>query len=293
MLLAANSPLDHVQDHALWQVTLLGMKVTVLSSGIIAMLIVAALLIGLVVPIARRRKHVPSGASGVLELLVLFVRDMIARPALHDKAYRFLPFLLTMFFFTLGMNVLGMLPFDAILTLFNATQWVHIPRIASTPTATLTVTGGLALITMAAILVNGWRTQARLYVQHHHWNPVLAAALSPLLWVKTLSPPLPGALGVVMFLPLMLMELVGFFTKMFSLMVRLFANMVAGHVLLAVLLSFVAQAISTVHIYYIGPLSVLMSTLVSLLEVLVAVLQAYILTFLSAMFLAMYVEPAH
>jgi F-type H+-transporting ATPase subunit a len=293
MLLAEMNLIEHVSDHPIWQVQLGGMTFTVMSSGIAAMILVAVLLVVAIVPLARRVRMVPAGASGALELVVIFVRDLIARPALHDKAYNFLPFLLTMFVFVLGMNLIGLVPLEGVTQLVSLTGLLNLPKIGFTPTSILTVTAALAAISFAAIVLGGVSAQARHAHDHYHWPWVMAIAAGPLLWFKSLSPPLPGLLGKILLVPLGLLELVGVVAKSFALMIRLFANMVSGHVLLAVLLMFIVDSAATVHVWYVGPATVIFSVLISLLEVMVAFLQAYIITFLTAMFLGLYVEPAH
>ena len=119
------------------------------------------------------------------------------------------------------------------------------------------------------------------------------------MWIKSLSPEMPGAIGAILMVPMMLLELVGVVAKCFALMVRLFANMISGHTLLAMLMMFILKALAVMlrdkapHLLYVAPLCVLGSVLVSLMEMLVAGLQAYIFTFLTAMFLGIYVEPQH
>ena len=115
----------------------------------------------------------------------------------------------------------------------------------------------------------------------------------------SLSPEIPGVMGRVLAFPLAALELIGAVAKCFSLMVRLFANMLAGHALLAALMMFLLMALKSMiedgtgHLIYVGPVCVLGSVAVSLIELLVAGLQAYIFTFLTAIFLGLYVEPSH
>ena len=92
---------------------------------------------------------------------------------------------------------------------------------------------------------------------------------------------------------LLVIEVVSLFSRCGALMIRLFANMIAGHSMLAVFMMFIIMAGLTVSQWYIFPISVMASVMVSLLELLVAALQAYIFTFLTAIFLGLYMEPAH
>jgi len=290
MILAEFNLIEHVTDHP-WpgcQVRVAGMTVTWMSSGIFSMLLVAAVLVAVLMMMARRWKAKPAGAANVLDALIVFVRDVIARPALHDKAYDYLPLLLTLFVFVLGMNLIGLLP----LMPLGELAGLHI---GATPTSIPTVCGALGVLTLIAILFCGLRRTAQRYRRQTHRPMWLCGLLAPALWAKGLAPRTPGMVGVVLALPMMLLELMGVFFKCFSLMIRLMANILAGHVLLAVLMMFIVQAMQSaiVHVFYVGPFCIVGSVLVDLLELMVAVLQAYIYTFLSAVFLGLYVEAEH
>lgn len=300
--------LDHVVDTP-WPgctVEVAGMRLTWMSSGIASMLLVAVLLVGLLLWASRRYVRSLAGrpdarrclSGGALEVLVLFVRNQIASPALGEKADRFLPFLLTLFVFVLGMNLVGLTPLAAV------TGWLTHQRypVGHTPTSILTVCAALASLALAAIVGTGlWKA-----AKHSRLPLAAALPLSPVLWFARLSPPIPGAVGKVMLVPLALLELVGVVAKCFSLMVRLFANMVAGHIMLAMLMLFTLQTLIAtyhslplpsaerdIHFFYVGPICLLGSVLVDMMELLVAGLQAYIYTFLTAMFLGLYGDPSH
>jgi len=289
--------MDAISDHP-WpydwcRVELLGAKVTVMSSAIASMLLAALLLAAVIIPIARRHKYLPRGSSNVLEVLVLFVRDMIARPALHERVYDFLPFLLTLFVFILGMNLMGVIPLEAV------SHATGLPLIGHTATSIPAVCAALASLTLLSIVFTGLARQARRCRAGRGWPMWLCASISPVLWFRSLSPNIPGLVGKLLAVPLALMELVGAVGKCFSLMVRLCANMLSGHTVLAVLMVFVYQAIrawwevQATRLLYVGPLVVLGSVAIDVLELLVAGLQAYIFTFLTAMFLGLYSQMDH
>ena len=196
----------------------------------------------------------------MLEVFLLFIRDEIARPAIgkHD-ADRFVPYLWTMFLFVLGCNLMGMIP------------WV------GSPTGALAVTGVLALATFAVVVGSGmtqlgavgfWKAQ----VPHMD---------------------LPGAISPVMNVFIFGIEVFGLFVKHGVLAIRLFANMFAGHVVLAVLLGFISVSAESSTALWGGvtTASVIAASLISLLELFVAFLQAYIFTFLSALFIGAAVHP--
>ena len=292
--------MGHVADQP-WegfQTTLLGMKVTLMSSGIAAMIVVAAVLTAVIITLSHRRQAIPSGGAGALEAVVVFVRDSIARPALHDRAYAFLPFLLTLFLFVFSLNIFGMIP------LHSFTKWlgtVFPPMsgkiIGGTPTRIPTVCAGLASLTLFSIFACGlWRAAQRKRL-NSTWPAWLCVALSPVLWLSEMTPDIPGPVGAVLAVPLAALELIGVLAKCFALMIRLAGNMIAGHVLLGVLLMFAMQAAGNAirtHTLFFGVsiLCVLGSAAVTMLDLLVACLQAYIFTFLTAMFLGLYVESA-
>jgi F-type H+-transporting ATPase subunit a len=236
---------------------------------LLAALLIMLLLIPLANKIAGGR---PSRGRlwNALEAVLLFLRDEVARPAIgkHD-ADKFLPFLWTVFFFVLVCNLLGMVP------------WL------GSPTGAIGCTGTLALMTLASVIGAGskklgpvgfWMAQ----VPHMDLSPALAILLKPMIF---------------------LIEVLGLMIKHFVLAVRLLANMFAGHLVLGVLVAFVAAvafqpavasfAVPQLHPMFLGVsiASVIGATALSLLELFVAFLQAYIFTFLSALFIGMAVHP--
>jgi len=265
--MAEHSPLDHVIDHPFLELPgwgteiplpkLLGIQVT----RFMVMEVLAALLvIAVVVPLARHVKanKVTRGPlMNMFEAIVMFVRDGIARPAIGGHgADAFLPFLWTVFFFILFNNLLGMIPGGA------------------SATGNINVTAVLALLTFGAVITAGIREAGPVkywtgLVPHLDVPPVLKLFLWPLMFV---------------------IEVAGLLIKHIVLSVRLFANMLAGHIVLAVILGFIAQA-AGIFVYLVTPASVAGVVALSLLELFVAFLQAYIFTFLSALFIGSAVHP--
>ncbi len=227
-----------------------------ISKFMIIELLIGAVLVFLFSRLAAKLKRgeVPRGKSwNFLESMVVFIRDEVARPAIggHD-ADKFLPILWTMFFFILGCNLFGMLP------------WL------GAPTGSFGVTVALAGITFCTVLISG---MMKFGVVGYWFNQVPHMDL-PLL----LSP-----LKIMIFV----IEVVGTCIKNGVLAIRLLANMVAGHlVLLAVMgLAFSLEGAASSGWWLTAVISILGSTLFSLLELFVAFLQAYIFTFLSALFI--------
>ncbi len=275
---SGGSPLDHVLQHPLKEIPLdLGVLtpagVMTVMSDQITMLILAGILLVALVPRAMRRFSadegieglVPKGSTNFIESICEYLRAEVARPVLHHHTDRFIPYIWSVFFFVLTVNVLGLLPIPAISALFGA-------HIGGTATANIWATGTLAILTLIMMVTNGLRFGGRAYLAHFCPGPRL---LAPLL------------------VPL---EVIGLLAKTFALAVRLFANMIAGHIVLAVLLGFILQAGTE-----IGPGAglgiavpvVAGSVAISLLELFVAFLQAFIFTFLTALFIGMSVVLDH
>lgn len=194
-----------------------------------------------------------------IESVLLFIRDEVARPAIgkHD-ADRFLPFLWTMFFFVLACNLLGMVP------------WL------GSATGAFATTAALALCTFLVVVGTG------------------VAKMGPIGFLKAQVPhmDLPAGTSFIFIPMIFLIEIFGFLIKHFVLAVRLMANMLAGHVVLAVLVAFVSVTAHNLYIFAgVAPVSVLSAVAISLLELFVAFLQAYIFTFLSALFIGSAVHP--
>lgn len=293
--------LDHISDTP-WpggQVEVLGIRMTIMSSSIASMIVVGVLLAIFVPRLARRGGDIPHGGKNVLEILVIFVRDMIARPALHDKAYDFLPMLLTLFTFVLGMNLVGIFPTEPLTRMVgHYVPFMHGRLIGATPTSVFSVCAGLASLSFLVILFSAFKRAAEHVHHERHWPRWLCLAVSPALWVRKMAPPITGVAGIILVVPLTAMEIAGVVVKCGALLIRLLANMVAGHALLAVIMTLLLQAAAfalkeNIAALGVSAVCILASVLLDVLEVMVAGLQAYIFTYLTAIFLGLYVEPGH
>jgi F-type H+-transporting ATPase subunit a len=232
---------------------------------------IAALIVIAIVQLSLRgyREGVPSGLGAAVEALVVFVRDEIAEKNIGHDGRKFTPLLLSFFFFILVAALLGLVPFPT-----YDFETGHIGVAASTSTGNLSVTLGLAFV---SFLAQQWGGISKFGVVHHFMGLV--------------PPGLPKFL-----LPIMIpVEILSMFTKPFALMVRLFANMLAGHMVITTLLLLIPlmAAISTVFGIFMIPISLGLSLFIMFLELLVAFIQAYIFTLLSAIFIGMYAHPAH
>lgn len=261
-----HSPLDHVVDHdyleipwirestiALPKFDILGYDFQI-TRFMVMEVIAALLVIMIVIPLARHvaKNRVTRGPiMNVFESVVMFVRNGIAKPAIGGHgADDFLPFLWTIFFFVLFNNLLGMIPGGA------------------SATGNINVTAVLAILTFSAVIWAGVKQ------------------LGPVGFLKNLVPALdvPKLLKPILWPLMFVIEVAGLFIKHIVLAVRLFANMMAGHIVLAVILGFIAQA-AGIFVYLVTPASIAGVVALSLLELFVAFLQAYIFTFLSALFI--------
>lgn len=227
------------------------------------MLLLAAFLCGatlITAATAHQRHHHevgrPRGFASGIEAMVLFIRDEVILKNVGHHGQGFVPFLMTMFWFILFANVLGLIPYGA------------------TATGNISVTATLALIAFITIEIAGMRAQGMGYL-----NTIF-------YWPHDMK---FGFMKVVLFLILTPVELLGKFTKPFALAIRLFANMTAGHV---IVLAFIG-IIFTFGSWAVAPAPFAMALAIMVLEVLVAFLQAYIFTLLVSVFIGQIREAHH
>jgi F-type H+-transporting ATPase subunit a len=232
-----------------------------LTKFMVIELAVAILMVVFFVGLARALKGgaIPRGRfRNMLEAMLLYFRDSVARPCIgHHDGDKFVPFLWTLFFFILGLNLFGMIP------------WM------GSPTGNLSVTATLALITFLVVIVSGMKKMGAV----GFWK-----AQVPHMDV-------PGPLKIFLVPMIFAIEIFGLIVKHGVLAVRLLANMMGGHVVLAVILAFIAASAQSLWWWGVMPASVLGAVALSMLELFVAFLQAYIFTFLSALFIGMAVHP--
>lgn len=197
----------------------------------------------------KRKGKSPKGLQSWLEPIILFVRDDIAKPNLGHKHERFMPYLLTVFFFIWFNNMLGLVPF--------------LPGGANL-TGNIAVTMVLAVITLLITIFNG---------NKHYWQHIF--------WMPNVPVPMKIFLA-----PL---ELIGVFTKPIALMIRLFANITAGHILVLSLICLIFAFDSI----WVSAASIPFAIFIGAIELMVAFIQAFIFTILSALFIGMAVEEHH
>ena len=224
-----------------------------ITKSVVGMLVAGLLLILGFKSLANSYKKgpIPTGVGRVLEPLVIYVRDEIARPNIGDKRYKdFTGFLLTVFFYIWLLNLLGMTPLG-----FNVT-------------GNIAVTVCLALFTFFIVQFSGNKS----YWGHIFWMP---------------------GVPVIMKIILMPVEVLGLLTKPFSLLIRLFANMTAGHFVVMSLIALTITLKAQFGVVASTSMSFVLAFFISMIELLVAFLQAYIFTMLSALFIGMAVADDH
>ena len=235
-----------------------------ITKNVLAILMSSILLIIIFISVARtytrREGQAPKGMQSVMEPIIIFVRDDIAKSSIGEKKYeRYMPFLLTLFFFIFLNNLMGLIPF--------------FPGGANV-TGNIAVTGVMAVFTFLITSFSGNRA---------YWQHIINAPGVP-WWLKFPIPLMP------------IVEIVGMFTKPFVLMVRLFANIIAGHTIILGFISliFIFGNINTFLGFGIGiGFSIPFAVFMSLLELLVAFIQAYVFTLLSALYFGMAIEEHH
>ena len=238
--------LEHGKLHSTHHAEFLDLSITKNVASLIISIVVLSLVF---ITVAKRYKKgvsAPKGIQSFFEPIIVFVRDDIAKTNIGHKYERFMPYLLTLFFFILFNNLLGLTPGAANLT------------------GNIAVTMTLALITFIITNVNGKKA----YWMHILWTPGVPLPVRPVI---------------------LIVEIIGIFTKPISLMLRLFASITAGHivVLSIVGLGFILQSVA------VGVVGTLFSTVILIIEIVVALIQAYVFTLFSSMYIGQAVDDGH
>ena len=228
-----------------------------LTRNVTQMLISVVLLIWLMNGVAGKYtkgqgvKTAPKGFQGAIEPVVVFIRDEVGKANLGDQYEKYMPFLLTVFFFILINNLIGLVP------------------------GTANVTGNIAFTAMLGILSF---IVIMFSTGKHYWGHIV-------------NPPVPGFVKPIM-LPV---EIMGIFTKPFALIIRLFANMISGHIIILsfIILIFIFGAMNTALGWGTSPFFVLLAIFIYLIEILVAFIQAFIFANLTAVFIGQAFEGGH
>lgn len=241
----------HIDEEA----TVVDLSITKTS---LQMLLIGLLLLWVFSSVAKGYKknegHAPKGMQSFFEPIIVLVKEDIAKTYLGEKADKFLPYLLSLFFFIWFANLLGLLPFN------------------SNIAGNISVTAALAVLTFIIVQVNGSKD---------YWKHIFNTPGVP-WWLKFGIPLMP------------IVEFLGIFTKPFALAVRLFANISAGHFMVLGLISLIfimgQGGESFMGGMAIAPLSVLFTLVIFTLEMVVAIVQPYVFTLLTAVFIGMAME---
>jgi F-type H+-transporting ATPase subunit a len=243
-----------------WKRPFLDLSIT---KNVLSLIISLSLLLMIFLSIAksyeRNKGQAPRGLQNALEPLIIFIRDDIAKAAIGEKRYeKYLPYLLSVFFFIFLNNLLGLVP------IFPG---------GANLTGNISITMVLAIFSFIITTINGNR---------NYWKHLVNTPGVP-WWLKIPIPLMP------------VVEIMGIFTKPFVLMVRLFANISAGHIIALGFYSliFVFGEMNAAAGYGISVISVAFTIFMSLLELLVAFIQAYVFTLLSALYFGMAIEEHH
>ena len=230
-----------------------------LTKNVVTMLLVSFFLIWFFISMAKKyaknRGAAPTGSQNMVEVIFVFIQDEVAKPFLGHKWEKFLPFLLSLFFFILGLNLFGQVPFLG----------------GSNVTGNLGVTAVLAIITFIVTNING---------NKHYWEHTL--------WM----PGVPAILKILILTPV---EILGIFIKPLTLMLRLFANITAGHMVIVIFVGLIflfgqgnmAPSLGT------SVASTALTLFMMAIELLVAFIQAYVFTILTASYIGAATEEAH
>jgi F-type H+-transporting ATPase subunit a len=236
------------------------LSITKTVAGIfVSVIVLLAIFLNIAKSAKQRANMAPKGLQNLFEPIILFIRDEVAKPAIGEKKFeKFMPFLLTAFFFILINNLLGLIP---------------IFPFGSNVTGNIAVTLVLALFTFFITSING---------NKHYWKEIYNPDVP--WWLKFPIPLMP------------IVELSGVITKPFVLMVRLFANMLAGHMIVTVFVSliFIFNSLMGAEAGLgVSVVSIAFSVFIVLLDVLVSFIQAYVFTLLSALYFGMATSEHH
>jgi F-type H+-transporting ATPase subunit a len=231
------------------------------TKHVVMLLIAATLCIVTLLYAARahKRQHAssghPKGFANGIEALVLYIRQEVILPNVGHHGEAYAPFILSLFFFILFANLLGLIPYG------------------STATGNISVTATLAILTFIFVEVAGIRTLGKGYIKTIVYWPSDQPFLMKALLTPLMTP----------------IEIFGKFTKPFALAIRLFANMTAGHIVVLALIGL----IFTFGSYYIAIVPLAMAFGIMVLEVFIAFLQAYVFALLASVFVGLIREGAH
>jgi len=221
-------------------------------------------LLSIAMPFAvRSRSLIPRGFQNLIESVCVFLREEMARPIMGKHTDRYIGFIWTVFFFILTLNLMGMIPTEKMLVLLSGKE----NSFGGPATANIWVTGAMAVVAFLMTHICGIREQGL-------WR-----------YIVNFAPPVPWWLMPIIYF----LEVVSALIRPFALAIRLFANIIAGHILLATFIGL----IFVFKNYGVAAASVLSVVALSLMELLVAFIQAYIFTFLTTIYIGSSIAAEH
>lgn len=292
-LAADVDPTGHSKDIILWKIG----DTPVLTMHMITLVVAAGLFLWLMNIVANAMQTGPESQGNeryitkgrfpqMIEAMICWLRDDIIQPILGERTARtYLPYLLTVFFFIWFNNLLGLIPLLDLQHMLGAVGWGndHFAIVGGTATGNVAVTAGLAVIAGIVIVLHAFRDLGPKEFFFHLCGgllpapPIQAIAMSPII-----------ALVFVV-------ELLGLVIKPTALAIRLFANMLAGHTLMATLLLFAAMAaqagLNAIGVSGVAVVSGIGAVVIYFLEIFVATLQAFIFMFLTTVFISLFTNP--
>jgi len=250
--------MEHLQPHVLIPLNIGGLDVSI-TNAVLTIWIACALVFLTMTLAGRMGKLVPKGLQNMMESLVSFAKNTLVVEIMGEDGLVWFPFIATLFFFILFCDLLGLVP-----KMF-------------TPTSNINVTATLAVIVFicsqgAGILKHGIGGYCSTFVPKG----------------------MPGGIaGLVLKGFMIIIEIISMFARPFSLAVRLFANMTAGHLVIMVFISMIFMFQGTVIKIFITPTSVVMAVVMMAFEIFVSVLQAFIFAILASIYISLAVHPEH
>jgi F-type H+-transporting ATPase subunit a len=296
-VLASDSPLGHVQDKpSVLSLDMIDLgEIGTMTVQTVALVMSLGVLLWVLFAAAKRirtgkesegnERYVTKGRlAQIVEVVLMYLRDELIQPVLGEKqTRRYMPFLMTLFFFILTVNMLGMLPLEDVQNLIGS-LWGN-PQFAifgGTATSNISVTAMLALVSFIVIQFHSFRELGFL-----GWLDHLTCGLTR------------GPKGLLFVVPIVFaVEIAGVFIKPAALAIRLFANMMGGHILLATLLLLPSQMQAQFGLGFGGTatltvVSGAVAVMITFLEFFVAFLQAFIFMFLTAVFISLMSHEEH
>ncbi len=253
--------MEHLQPHVIIPLKIGGIDMSITNAVI--MMWIACILVFLTLTLAGRiGRLIPRGLQNLMESLVSFVKNSLIHEILGEEGMSWFPFVATLFFFILFCNLLGLIP---------------IPKIGFTATSNINVTASLAAVVFIC-------TQGAGIAKHGLVG-----------YGKTFVPKgMPaGIMGKVLIGFMIIVEIISQLARPFSLAVRLFANMTAGHMVILVFISMIFMFQGAVAKIFVTPMSVVMAVVMMAFEIFVSLLQAFIFAILASIYISLSVHPEH